>query len=70
MAGIQQISKANKPRKGSTLTRNGRPRLGTISETKLTEMMEKNPSKKAKDKIRSRLNVLAKRAKKATHQST
>ena len=63
----QQQSRANRPRKSTTLTRNGKLRLGPISEAKLIEMMEKSTTlKKTKDKIRSRINVLAKRAKKLT----
>jgi hypothetical protein len=56
------VSKANKPRKGSLLTRNGRIRLGPLNLTQLTEMMEKTPSKRMKTKIRGRILILEKRA--------
>jgi hypothetical protein len=57
------VSKANKPRKQPLLTRNGRTRLSPLSLTQLTALMEKTTTKKGKDKIQSRLNVLNKRAK-------
>jgi hypothetical protein len=58
------VSKANRPRKQPLLTRNGRIRIKPLSLTQLTELMNKTSSLKGKDKIRSRLNVLLKRAKK------
>lgn len=57
------ISKANKPRKQSLLTRNGRTRLSPLTLDQLKTLMEKTTTNKGKDKIRSRINVLNKRAK-------
>lgn len=58
------VSKASKPRNAPNLTRNGRIRINPLSLTQLTELMEKTPTLKTKDKIRSRINVLVKAAKK------
>ena len=58
------VSKSNRPRKGSLLTRNGRTRLSPLTIAQLVVLMGKTTSKKANDKIRSRLNVLEKRVRK------
>jgi hypothetical protein len=57
------ISKANRPRKQPLLTRNGRTRLSPLTLDQLKTLMEKTTTNKGKDKIRSRINVLNKRAK-------
>lgn len=58
------ISKSNRPRKQPLLTRNNRVRLSPLNLAQLIELMEKTSTKKGKDKIRSRINVLEKRARK------
>ena len=57
------ISKANRPRKQPLLTRNGRTRLSPLTLDQLKILMENTTTNKGKDKIRSRINVLNKRAK-------
>lgn len=52
------VSKANKPRKSSLLTRNNRVRILPLSINQLTALLEKTAKKTTKAKISTRLRNL------------
>lgn len=49
------ISKASRPRKSPTLTKNGKPRLGILSNAMLESLAAKAVNKKQKGKLETRL---------------
>lgn len=49
------INKASRPRKSPTLTKSGKPRLGTLSNAMLESLASKASSAKQKGKLENRL---------------
>ena len=54
-------SKASKPRKTPTLTRNGKVRFYGFSLSKLQELVEKTSRNRDKSKYKNRINILINR---------